>query len=87
MLGANAGVFFSILLIATETDGRFTWRDILPWAFVAVAIAARYLDITKYEGATAEGEPATLRHLKRHALKLTAFSAFAWGLAHIWAAR
>lgn len=49
--------------------------------------ALRYLDIARYQGETAEGEPATLAHWRRYALGLVATAAATWALARLAAAK
>ena len=47
-----------------------------------VAALARYVDIVRYDGATAHGVPATLGHFKRYAACLVAVSLAVWALVH-----
>lgn len=49
--------------------------------------ALRYVDIARYHGETAEGEPATLAHWRRYVLRLVVAAAATWGLARLAASR
>lgn len=50
---------------------------------LALVILARLVDITRYQGTTGDGEPATLADFRGYALKLAAAAAAAWLLAHL----
>jgi hypothetical protein len=45
-------------------------------------IVARYVDITRFKGDTAYGEPATLAHWRRYALSLLVGSIVVWVVIH-----
>lgn len=56
--------------------------DILFAVIVLVLIGARYVDIVRYRGSTADGnEPATMAHWKRYALTVAAVAAALWVVA------
>jgi hypothetical protein len=55
--------------------------DILFGIIVLLLIWARYLDIVRYQGTTADGEPASMAHLKRYALILVVVAAALWAVA------
>ena len=61
----------------------FTLFDLAYWATVAAILGARHLDIHRFHGATASGEPATPEHLRRYAFGVTAAAAALWVLVHI----
>lgn len=50
---------------------------------VMLVLAARYLDISRFEGTTDTGEPATTEHFRRYAIKLLLAAAVVWVLVHL----
>ncbi len=57
--------------------------DVLFGVTIAALVLSRYVDIRFCAGETAEGgEPATLIHWKRYAVKLVGFSLGLWIVAH-----
>lgn len=56
--------------------------DIAFWAIVVALIVVRHIDITRLNGLTAEGEPATLHHWRRFVFVLILVSGTLWLLAH-----
>ena len=57
-------------------DGAF-------WLTVGLLICARYVDIVRYQGMTADGEPATTVHFRRYVLMLIVVSAAVWTAARL----
>jgi hypothetical protein len=53
------------------------------WGIVATVLGARYLDIVRYQGLTADGEPASMRDFRRHAVRLTIVAAGLWIATHL----
>jgi hypothetical protein len=47
---------------------------------VGLLIGARYIDIVRYQGKTADGEPATRAHLKRYVLWLLVTAIALWAV-------
>jgi hypothetical protein len=84
MLLGNAALVLSAAKIAENTG------SILPELFLAgvtfALIAARYLDVTRFDGRTVHGEPATLAHWKRHASGLVLVSIALWAIARMFGA-
>ena len=56
--------------------------DLLCGGIVASLILIRYIDIARYEGSTADGEPATPAHWKRYSIFLLGISLCLIGTAH-----
>jgi len=56
--------------------------DIWFAAAVAVAVLARLLDIRRFEGTTAGGEPATMAHFWGYTVKLLMAATGGWMIAH-----
>lgn len=46
-------------------------------------IGVRWLDITRFDGRTADGDPATPKHLHRYAVGVALVSALVWAVAHL----
>ena len=80
-LGAgNVALVFLALLVFRSR--RFSALDVAFWAVVALLAGARYLDITRFQGRTADGEPATVAHLRRYLITMLLVAAGAWLAAH-----
>jgi hypothetical protein len=43
-----------------------------------VLIGTRYVDIVRYQGLTADGQPATMAHFRRYAIVLLATAVALW---------
>lgn len=81
MLVGNTLLMVFGLTILLEPAWTFTVRDVLFWSNVAALLVLRYVDITRFGGRTAEGEPATRRDFVRYAAGVTGFSAAFWTLS------
>ena len=62
--------------------GAFSVLDIIFAGLVGVLLLVRFVDITRLNGLTAEGEPASLAHWRRYAAMLLVASTLLWLLAH-----
>lgn len=82
MFLGNAVVYASLAVIATRGAPFPSALDAVVWLAVALTIAARRLDITRWQGKTASGEAATLAHWRRHAVIVVAVTAAASVIAH-----
>ena len=80
MLFGNAAL--ALLAVQIVQAGSFSAVDVLFWAVVAAMVGVRYIDVTRFGGLTAEGEPASLRHWQRYTGYLLAASAGLYTLAH-----
>jgi hypothetical protein len=79
MLVGNALAF---LLAASEIHDpvHLVWKDVLFAALVVSLPAARWLDVRKLGGTTADGEPVTAAGLRRYSIAvLAAFAAIGVG--------
>ena len=56
--------------------------DAFYWAIVGSLLAARYVDIRRFNGTTAGGDPATMAHWRRYAAVLGVVSMSLWLGAH-----
>ena len=78
----GAGVLVVIwVAILRGRPWTFTFKDALYWAAVLGMITARHLDVTRFDGRTSTGEPATARDVRRYAAGVIAVSAILWCLA------
>ena len=81
MAGGNVlMVAFTLAIVNSE---GFSWRDAALWASAGLALGARYIDIARGTGETTEGQPATMRHWRRHAVFLIVVAACLTALAHV----
>ena len=78
----NFLLFALALVIGQSKDVLFSRYDVLFAALVLLCILARYLDIAYFQGATADGEPATLRDWRRYSVVLVLVSLVIWAGAH-----
>lgn len=83
MLIGSVILAFSALSIATSSGTVFSVVDLVFWATVAGAIWLRYIDISRLEGQTVYGQPATMAHWHRYALRFPAAALGIWIIAHI----
>ena len=82
MMFGNAALVICIVTIANHRGNFLSAADAVFWVVVLVLIWLRHVDITRMQGRTAHGQPATLSHWKRYAGLLLAFSLVAWAVAH-----
>ena len=73
-----------LILIMVANEEASVWRDVAIGIAVSIAVAARYLDIAFFRGETADGEPATMQHFWRYAVKLLVAVGVAWALVRGW---
>jgi hypothetical protein len=78
------GVF--ALLVATFSLLRhepwtFSYRDASFWGIAALLIVTRYVDVSRFSGRTASGEPATSKDFATYAIGLLVVAASIWTLA------
>jgi hypothetical protein len=83
-----AGLAVSGLYIVNQGAGLLSMPDVIYWTLVLLMLVARYVDIVRFRGVTAYGEPATMVHWRRYALGLIVGSISVWvlmhGIAHAW---
>jgi hypothetical protein len=82
MLFGNAAIFILAVVIFLESRSHITWRDALYGGLIVALIAARKIDITWYEGQTADGERANMTHFRRYARNLVFTAGLAWAAIH-----
>ncbi|MBI3179110.1 MAG: hypothetical protein HYZ27_05575 [Deltaproteobacteria bacterium] len=75
LVGNGILLFTTILLLLKGSSPLF---HALFWGTAAALLVARYLDIAHFAGATADGEPATLAHWRRHAVTVAIAAPLLW---------
>lgn len=81
MLGGNVLLLILALTIYMAPAWTLTLKDAFYWAVVVLVIAMRYVDITRFGGQTAYGEPATRRVWVKYAVGMAVVSAAIWAIA------
>jgi hypothetical protein len=76
-------VFTSLGMIFVNAPGFPSPLDGLVWITVALMIGVRRVDITRWRGTTAVGEPATLADWHGYAVTVVSLTAAASAIAHI----
>ena len=82
MLLGNITLGISAVMIMGTRDRFFSTADLIYAVSIPLLVVARYLDIARYKGADAYGEPATLGHWKRYTAFLIPSSVGAWCVCH-----
>lgn len=83
MLVGNAIIFGSIATIVVNEVAFPSVLDAVIGVTVVLTLAARWIDITRRQGTTAAGEPATRADWRRHALTLVLVAAAGSVVAHM----
>ena len=78
LLAGNAGLAILAALISKAAPWTFSVLDGFFWGLVLALLVARYFDITRFGGLTANNEPANTGHWVRYAIKLVIISALLW---------
>ncbi len=81
MFVGSAALAVSAMSILKST-APFSVADVIYAATVPLMVAVRYLDISRYGGTTAYGEPATMKHFVKYAVALVAGAAIVWVALH-----
>jgi hypothetical protein len=80
MILGPAVLFALVALIAQR--GSYSIIDIWFGAAVAIVVFAKLLDVSKFEGTTSEGAPATISDFWGYTLKLLMAATGGWLIAH-----
>jgi hypothetical protein len=86
MIGGNVVVLACAVSIGQPRASFLSAADIIYWIAVAAVVAARYYDVSKLGGMTAQGRPASMRDWRRYALLLLAGALVVWAGVHAWSA-
>lgn len=81
MFLGNLVLGISALLIV-QAGASFSLMDIAYWATIPVLVGMRYVDIAKFKGVTAYGDPASMLHWRRYAIGMLLAGTGAWLAAH-----
>lgn len=82
MLLGNIILAMTAYNIAILHDSGFAvTASIVIWVTVAAMLGARYLDIKRFRGQTASGEPATMTNWRRYAIALVGIWLVVWIVA------
>ena len=81
MGGGHVVLIILTLSILREDDWTLTLKDALFWLVVAAMIAVRHIDMVRFRGTTGDGEPTTLRHVKRYTIALLGLAGLMWAVA------
>ena len=82
MLFGNVGLFAFAVAIAKHQGSFHSYADLGFGLAILFLAGIRYLDITKMEGTTASGKPASLIDWNRYILYLGIFALVLWGIVH-----
>jgi len=83
MFGGNVLLFFVTIAIFEKGARTPNLLDTLYWAIVVLLVLAKYLDVRCYHGLTGQGEPATMKHVRRYVVILVQVTAVVWGLLRL----
>ena len=82
MLLGYAIVFTSLGMIFVDKPAFPSILDGVVWFTVALMIVARLVDVTRWQGMTVDGEPATLVHLRGYSVLVVSITAAAHAIVH-----
>ena len=83
MFMGNIILFLCITHIFHNRVRGLALVDLGYWLTVAAMVAARWVDIRACHGDTVTGEPATLSHWRRYAVRLAGGALVAWIIIHL----
>lgn len=75
---AYGSLALPLLAVLIVQGGDFSALDVAFWALVGALVWVRYIDVTRFGGLTAEGEPASLQDWRRYTGYLFGASSFLW---------
>ena len=88
MFLGNIALGASALVILKNDETLFSAADLAYGVTIPLLIFARYVEIARYRGATAYGEPATITDWKRYTGWLLGIGLVGWmlchGIAYVW---
>ena len=80
---AFGNVLLMALAASVARSEGYTWHDAAMAGTVFALVAARYVDVTRYEGTTVYSKPADLGHVQRYAIVVSGFAAALWVTARL----
>ena len=81
MAGGSMMLLVFAITISQEPPWTFGVKDVAFWGVVVITVILRFVDVAHYGGRTADGQPATLRHVVRYSMGLVGVAALLWTLA------
>lgn len=81
MVFGTLAVLFSAVALSNNHGQTLSVADVTLWGAIALMLAARYYDISRLEGQTVFGEPATMATWRRYAGILVVVGLVVWGVA------
>ncbi|OQX26156.1 MAG: hypothetical protein BWK80_11905 [Desulfobacteraceae bacterium IS3] len=82
MMIGNMALGLCAVFITINSIPYFSVYDFIYWIIVVMLITARYIDVKKLKGLTADGDPATIAHWRRHTVRLILVSLPLWIVSH-----
>ena len=82
MVFGNFALVLAAFYIFKNREGFLTILDAVYLLIVVALVVVRYLDITKLNGATTSGKPATLADWRKYFIGIAAISVVLWIAAH-----
>ena len=83
MLLGNVPLMFLVVMIGSRKFASPLIPSIAYFLVVLSVIIVRYADIRYWNGTTADDQPATMAHWRRHAVILISLSSCAWVIAFL----
>ncbi len=75
---AYGNLALPLLAVLIVQAGSLSTLDAVFWGIVGTPVWVRYIDVTRFGGLTAEGEPASLRDWHRYTGYLVGASSLLW---------
>jgi hypothetical protein len=79
----NVALALCAVAILCHRGDFLSAADIVYWSLVAALIVVRFVDIRKFGGRTAAGEPASAAHWRRYLVFVIVGSLVLWATAHV----
>jgi len=73
----------ALLAMVIVRHGAFSLRDGVFAVALMGAMFARYIDVSRYHGKTADGAPATMKDVRSYVRGLLLLAVAMWGGAHV----
>jgi hypothetical protein len=80
-MGVVPAILVCIFVLANTDPWTFTGYDFAVVLLLVGGIVARAIDVLRYGGTTAYGDPSTPRHIVTYAVGLALVTGVAWALA------
>jgi hypothetical protein len=83
MLFGNVALLLCAVAILLHRGGFLSVADIVYWVIAVTIGVVRFVDIRRFGGRTAAGQPASAAHWRRYLITLIVASSVIWGAAHL----